>query len=52
MDLLKSGDTVQFDNSDFVAVQSYYRHQVPEEPDFHAWDQFRNPDGTPRTSWA
>ena len=49
MALLKPGDEVLLDNSDYVAVQSYYRHQVPEEPDFHAWDQFRNPDGTPRT---
>ena len=49
MALLKPGDAVLLDNSDYVAVQSYYRHQVPEELDFHAWDQFRNPDGTPKT---
>lgn len=49
MPLLKPGDEVLLDNSDFVAIQSYYRHQVPEDLSFHAWDQFRNEDGTPKT---
>lgn len=44
---LKPGDTVNLDNSDYIAIQSYYRHQCPPDLDFHAWDQFRNPDGTP-----
>ncbi len=47
--LLTPGDEVLLDNSDFVSVQSYYRHQVPDDLSFHAWDQFRNPDGTPKT---
>ena len=44
---LQPGDTVVLDNSDYIAIQSYYRHQCPPDLDFHAWDQFRNPDGTP-----
>ena len=47
---VKPGDEILLDNSDFVAVQSYYRHQVPADLSFHAWDQFRNPDGTPTTA--
>ena len=41
------GDEVFLDNSDYVAVQYYYRHQVPEDLSFKAFDQFRNADGTP-----
>ena len=44
---LQPGDTVCLDNSDYIAIQSYYRHQCPPDLDFHAWDQFRKPDGTP-----
>lgn len=44
---LKPGDTVMLDNSDYIAIQSYYRHQCPPDLSCHAWDQFRNPDGTP-----
>jgi hypothetical protein len=43
---LKSGDEVQVDNSDFLAVQYYHRHQVPT-PDYYVWNQFRKPDGKP-----
>ena len=43
------GDEILLDNSDYIAAQSYYRHQVPQDTSFHAWDQFRNADGTPRT---
>ena len=46
---VQSGDEILLDNSDYIAAQSYYRHQVPADPSFHAWDQFRNPDGTPKT---
>jgi hypothetical protein len=38
---LNSGDSVQVDNSDWIAVETYYRHQVPT-PDYYAWDQFRD----------
>jgi hypothetical protein len=40
------GDEVQIDNSNFLAAQTYHRHQVPSA-EYHAWDQFRGPDGKP-----
>jgi hypothetical protein len=43
---LAAGDEVQVDNSNFLAAQTYHRHQVPG-PDFPVWDQFRGPDGKP-----
>ena len=43
----KVGDRVALDNSDYLAVQTYHRHQVPG-PEFHAWDYFRNTDGMPK----
>lgn len=44
---IQPGDVLTLDNSDYIAVQSYYRHQVPPDTAFHAWDQFRTEDGTP-----
>lgn len=44
--LIKPGDEVQVDNSNFLAMETYHRHQVPG-PEFHVWDQFRGPDGKP-----
>lgn len=35
---IRPGDVVTLDNSDYIAVQSYYRHQVPPDAAFHAWD--------------
>ena len=43
---LKAGDQVTVDNSNFLAMETYHRHQVPG-PEFTVWDQFRKPDGTP-----
>lgn len=43
----KAGDKVQIDNSDYIAVQTYHRHQVPG-PEFHAWDFFRDENGRPK----
>ena len=37
---LKVGDRVQVDNSNWLACETYYRHQMPT-PDFYAWNQFR-----------
>ncbi len=48
MSRIQPGDTLRLDNSDFIALQSYYMHQVPKDRSFHAWDQFRNEDGTPK----
>ncbi|MEU9242650.1 hypothetical protein [Streptomyces sp. NPDC048385] len=43
---LRPGDTVDIDNSAFLAAQTYHRHQVPPE-DFPVWDQFRDNAGKP-----
>lgn len=43
---VKPGDVLTLDNSDYIAIQHYYRHQVPDAS-FHAWDQFRREDGSP-----
>ena len=43
---VRQGDKVALDTSNFLAAQTYHRHQVPG-PDFAVWDQFRKPDGTP-----
>jgi len=43
---LKAGDKVRFDNSNFLAVQTYHRHQVPG-PEYSVWDQFRDAQGKP-----
>ena len=44
--LIKKGDQVEIDNSNFLAAQTYHRHQVPGK-EYHVWDQFRKADGTP-----
>ena len=43
---VKQGDEVQVDNSNFLAVQTYHRHQVPGN-EYKVWDQFRGKDGRP-----
>ena len=47
VDSIKPGDTLTLDNSDYIALQSYYRHQVPDDLSFRAWDQFRDENGRP-----
>lgn len=41
------GDEILIDNSDYIAIQTYHRYQVPDA-EFTVWDQFRNEDGTPQ----
>ncbi|MBB6669319.1 PKD domain-containing protein [Cohnella nanjingensis] len=43
---VKPGDKIVLDNSDYIALQTYHRHQVPT-PDYYVWDQFRNESGEP-----
>lgn len=43
---LKPGDEVQVDNSNFLAMQTYHRHQVPGK-EYTVWDQFRDKEGKP-----
>lgn len=45
--MLRPGDALLLDNSDYIAVQTYHRHQVPADPSFHCFDQYRGADGTP-----
>jgi len=44
---VKVGNKVQIDNSDFLAAQTYHRHQVPNTIDFPVWKQFVGNDGKP-----
>jgi hypothetical protein len=44
--MLAPGDPVEIDNSNFLAAQTYHRHQVPDR-EFTVWDQFRDPEGAP-----
>jgi hypothetical protein len=52
VDSIKAGDEVRIDNSRFLALQTYHRHQFPPtNPDFSypdVYDYFRNADGTPK----
>lgn len=43
---IKTGDEVYIDNSNFLAVQTYHRHQVPGK-EYKVWDQFRDAEGKP-----
>lgn len=43
---VKPGDEIVVDNSDYLALQTYHRHQVPT-PDYYVWDQFRDERGEP-----
>ena len=43
---IKPGDAVRVDNSNFLAAQTFHRHQVPDAS-YPVYDQFRNADGTP-----
>ena len=45
--LVKAGDRVSLDNSDYLAAQTYYRHQTPEGHEFIGWEQFKTAQGTP-----
>jgi hypothetical protein len=46
LEKLRPGDEVEIDNSNFLAAQTYHRHQVPSR-EFPVWDQFRDTDGRP-----
>jgi hypothetical protein len=49
---IKAGDELRIDNSRFLALQTYHRHQYPpSNPDYdypEVHDYYRNPDGTPK----
>lgn len=43
---IQVGDEIQVDNSNFLAAQTYHRHQVPGK-EYTVWNQFRDADGKP-----
>jgi len=43
---LEDGDQVMIDNSDYLAMQTFQRHQVPDET-YTVYDQYRDADGNP-----
>ena len=43
---IQSGDEVRIDNSSYLALQTYHRHQLPTR-DMYAWNQFRDGKGEP-----
>lgn len=43
---IRPGDAVRIDNSNFLAAQTYHRHQVPGR-DYPVYDQFRDAAGQP-----
>jgi hypothetical protein len=43
---LKVGHEVQIDNANYLAAQTYHRHQVPGYG-YTVWDQFKNESGQP-----
>ncbi|MFG2971110.1 Tat pathway signal sequence domain protein [Streptomyces sp. NPDC048288] len=45
---IAEGARLRIDNRWFLALCSYYRHQIPSRAGFHVWDQFLNADGKPR----
>lgn len=44
---VECGDAVQVDNSNFLAAQTYHRHQTPPGDEYPVWNQFRDPNGNP-----
>lgn len=46
MKKLAVGDSLTLTNANFLAAQTYHRHQVPG-PEYSVWDQFRDDDGEP-----
>ena len=45
IDAISTGDRVRIDNSEYLALQLHHRHQVPDDPDYYGWDQFRHGNG-------
>jgi hypothetical protein len=47
LNAVQPGATIEMDNRWFLAMLSYYRHQIPRRPGFYEWDQFLNSEGQP-----
>lgn len=46
LEAIAVGDEIEIDNSEYLAIQTYHRHQNPPA-EYRVWDQFRSPDGKP-----
>jgi len=46
LDKVKPGDELMLDNSDYLALQLYHRHQIPAEG-YEIYDQYRDENGKP-----
>lgn len=44
---IAEGDEIMIDNSDYLAMQTFQRHQVPDET-YTVYDIYRNADGSPK----
>ncbi|MCX7864533.1 MAG: hypothetical protein N2423_05805, partial [Novosphingobium sp.] len=44
---IRPGDRVRLDNAWTLALQTYHRHQVPDDTAYLGWNQFRGDDGAP-----
>ncbi len=44
---LEVGDAVMLDNSDYLALQTFHRHQVPDRT-YYVYDQFKDENGNPK----
>lgn len=45
LEQVECGDKAKFDNSDYLAAQTYYRHQTPPTNDYIGWKQFEDGKG-------
>jgi hypothetical protein len=43
---IQAGDKVRIDNSSFLALQTFHRHNIPSR-DLYGWNEFRNSKGEP-----
>jgi len=44
--MVRPGDEILIDNSDYIALQTYHRHQTPSEY-YAGWEQYKDGDGKP-----
>lgn len=47
LDKLAVGDEIMIDNSDYLAIQTFQRHQVLDKS-YHVYDQYRDSEGNPK----
>ena len=47
LEQLEEGDELLLDNSDYIAISEYHRHQVPDDKSFYCFDQYRDEEGNP-----